>query len=168
MEEGLVVAIEFTAFDVESHSTCDYDHLTIQDGDGTTLMEKRCGSSLPANTIVSTSNRVELHFKTDTGVTYSGWSVTWSAVPVIQGECQNTFESRDSLFFNEAAFVPKKNAVILTPFRLLLVARDICIYKDYCRLTSSLFSRDCRHWRSEMWEGENSNSKVREDCNVRF
>ena len=87
MEEGLVLALQFTAFDVESHKTCDYDHLTIRDGDGTTLMEKRCGSSLPANTIVSTSNRVELYFKTDYYSAYSGWSVSWIAVT--QGECQN-------------------------------------------------------------------------------
>ena len=43
MEEGLVVAIEFTAFDVESDSTCSYDHVTIENGDGTILMEKTCG-----------------------------------------------------------------------------------------------------------------------------
>ena len=68
VEEGLVLALQFTAFNVEegyTQYTCEYDHLTIQDGDGTTLMEKRCGSSLPANTIVSTSNIVELYFKTD-------------------------------------------------------------------------------------------------------
>ena len=87
VEEGLVLALQFTAFSIESHFTCGYDHLTIRDGDGTTLMEKRCGSSLPANTILSTSNRVELYFKTDLSGTYSGWSVSWSAVT--QGECQN-------------------------------------------------------------------------------
>ena len=87
VDEGLVVALKFTAFNVESCSTCRCDHLTIQDGDGTTLMEKRCGSSLPANTIISTSNRVELYFKTDSSGTRSGWSVTWIAVT--QGECQD-------------------------------------------------------------------------------
>jgi len=79
VQEGQVLALQFTAFNVESSSTCAYDHLTIRDGNGTTLMEKRCGSSLPANIIISTSNRVELHFKTDKGVTRSGWSVSWSA-----------------------------------------------------------------------------------------
>ena len=122
------MAFQFSAFNVESSSTCAFDHLTIRDGDGTTLMKKRCGSSLPANTIVSTSNRVELYFKTDTGVTRSGWSVSWSAL--IQGECQNTFESRDSLFFYEAAFVSTKNVIILIIFRPLLVTRDVCIFKD--------------------------------------
>ena len=109
MEEGLVLALQFTAFNVEdsdTQSTCDYDHLTIRDGDGTTLMEKRCGSSLPANTIVSTSNRVELYFKTDSSGAYSGWSVSWSAV--IQGECQNAFETRDSLFLTKRLLFQQK------------------------------------------------------------
>ena len=106
VDEGLVVALKFTAFDIESHSTCAYDHLTIRDGDGTTLMKKRCGSSLPANTIVSTSNRVELYFKTDYYSAYSGWSVSWSAV--IQGECQNAFETRDSLFLTKRLLFQQK------------------------------------------------------------
>ena len=79
VEEGLIVAIEFTAFDVEFHSTCDYDHVTIKNGDGTTLMGKTCGSSLPA-AVTSTSNRVEIYFHTDDGDTESGWRLTWRAV----------------------------------------------------------------------------------------
>ena len=79
VEEGLVVAIEFTAFDVEFHSTCSYDHVTIKNGDGTTLMEKTCGSSLPA-AVTSTSNIVEIYFHTDANVSYSGWRLTWTAM----------------------------------------------------------------------------------------
>jgi len=79
VEEGLVVVMQFTAFDVESHSTCSYDHVTIISGDGTTLMEKTCGSSLPAD-VTSTSNRVEIHFHTDEIESYSGWRLTWRAV----------------------------------------------------------------------------------------
>ena len=83
--------MQFTTFDVEFHSTCSYDHLTIKNGDGTTLMEKTCGStsiytggqyidsSLPA-AVTSTSNRVEIYFHTDGGVTESGWRLTWRAV----------------------------------------------------------------------------------------
>ena len=79
VEQGLILSLQFTAFDVESHSTCDYDHLTITDGDGTTLMEKSCGSTLPAN-ITSTSNIVKLVFITNWRTTRAGWSVKWSAV----------------------------------------------------------------------------------------
>ena len=76
VEEGLVVAIEFTAFDVEY--PCN-DYVTIKNGDGTTLMEKTCGSSLPA-AVTSTSNIVEIYFHTDDSSSRSGWRLTWRAV----------------------------------------------------------------------------------------
>ena len=79
VEEGLIVEMQFTAFDVESHSTCSYDHVTIKNGDGTTLMEKTCGSSLPA-AVTSTSNTVEIYFHTDSSSSKSGWRLTWRAV----------------------------------------------------------------------------------------
>ena len=79
VEEGLIVEMQFTAFDVESSSTCSYDHVTIKNGDGTTLMEKTCGSSLPA-AVTSTSNIVEIYFHTDDIGSYSGWRLTWRAV----------------------------------------------------------------------------------------
>ena len=79
VEEGLILSLQFTAFDIESHSTCDYDHLTITDGDGTTLMEKSCGSSLPA-AITSRTNSVTLIFSTDDSYAKTGWSVNWTAV----------------------------------------------------------------------------------------
>ena len=69
----MLVSIEFIAFNIEYHPTCAYDHLSITDEDGTTLMEKSCGftrqgtvivggqslgSSLPAN-ITSRTNSAE-------------------------------------------------------------------------------------------------------------
>ena len=91
--------MQFTAFDVESDSTCSYDHVTIENGDGTPLMEKTCGflsdeydyydygiviggetgSSLPA-AVISTSNTVEIYFHTDDDYSFSGWRLTWRAV----------------------------------------------------------------------------------------
>ena len=105
VEQGLVISLQFTAFNIikKWDSTCDHDHLTITDGDGTTLLEKSCGSSSDGDVIVggqsigsslpaaiSTSNVVNLVFSTndydyfDNGI--SGWSVSWSAVT--PGECQ--------------------------------------------------------------------------------
>merc|ERR1712223_1123333 len=74
-----IVEMQFTAFDVEFHSTCSYDHVTIKNGDGTTLMEKTCGWSLPA-AVTSTSNIVEIYFHTDHSRSRSGWRLTWRAV----------------------------------------------------------------------------------------
>jgi len=77
--EGLVLRLEFTAFDVEDHESCAYDHLEIVDGDGTILLDKTCGDALPP-VFMSNTNHVDLIFKTDNSVTKSGWAVKWSAV----------------------------------------------------------------------------------------
>ena len=77
--DGTVLVLEFTAFDVESHPSCRFDYLKIQDGDGTTLMEKTCGSSLP-DKITSRSNKVFLDFKTNGKGRRTGWSVHWRDV----------------------------------------------------------------------------------------
>ena len=80
--EGLILSLEFNAFNIQSYSwdsTCSYDHLTITDDYGTTLMEKSCGSSLPA-AMTSISNTVKIMFSTDGYDTESGWSLNWTAV----------------------------------------------------------------------------------------
>jgi len=92
VEQGKIIKLTFDAFYVEYSSTCRWDHLTIVDGDGTTLLEKSCGdmhrgkvviggrkfSSLPD--IRSRSNMVKLHFKTDGSITMAGWRVRWFAI----------------------------------------------------------------------------------------
>lgn len=100
VEQGLIILLKFTAFDMEYHSTCGFDHLTITDGDGSSLMEKSCGSSndgpvqigsqlifssLPPD-VRSRSNVVNLEFSTDYRGVMTGWSVTWSAVTP-SGKC---------------------------------------------------------------------------------
>ena len=73
---GTVLVLEFTAFDVESHASCRFDYLKIRDGDGTTLMGKTCGSSLP-DRITSKTNIVHLDFKTNDIGQSTGWSINW-------------------------------------------------------------------------------------------
>ena len=79
MELGGLLLLQFTAFDIQSTPNCAFDYLTITDGDGTTFLEKTCGSILPPN-ITSTSNVINLFFKTNTDGTANGWSVSWSVV----------------------------------------------------------------------------------------
>ena len=82
VEEGLVVEMQFTAFNVDDCDSCSCDHVTIKNGDGVTLMEKTCGSSLPA-AVISNSNNVEIYFHTDDIIIQTsgaGWSLTWRAV----------------------------------------------------------------------------------------
>ena len=122
VEKGLIISLQFTAFDIEwCDSTCDYDHLTITDGDGTTLMEKSCGTTIPAD-IRSTSNIVKLVFSTGSKFTRSGWSVSWSAVT--PGECQQhlwmflvNFSIIDDALKNTRCFQPKQTRLCFSfPF----------------------------------------------------
>ena len=135
VEEGLVISLQFTAFDIEAESTCAYDHLTITDGDGTTLMEKSCGNSLPA-AIRSTSNVVNLVFTTDDyDGGNSGWSVSWSAVT--PGECQQhvwiflvnllkVFEPNNCGCFQEHQMLSTKPNQALPLFPLLNLLSFYC------------------------------------------
>ena len=75
VEEGLVIILQFTAFNTANS----HDHLRITDGDGTILVGKAYGSAMPTN-ITSTSNIIEMLFKTDASTSREGWSVSWSAV----------------------------------------------------------------------------------------
>ena len=85
VRDGLTISLQFIDFDIHIASSgyC-YDHLAIMDGNGTTLMEESCGSSLPAK-ITSTTNTVDLIFITSSVNSKPGWKVIWSAVT--PGEC---------------------------------------------------------------------------------
>ena len=95
----MILSLEFNAFDIDFDPVlcdlnCNCDHLTIMDGDGTTLMGKSCGSSLNSSTIfegrligsslppaiVSWSNSISITFKTGSLGSRSGWSISWKAV----------------------------------------------------------------------------------------
>ena len=75
VEEGMVILLQFTAFKT---ANCN-DKLRITDGDGTALLGRACGSSLPTK-IKSASNVIEMFFETDVDNTAEGWSARWSAV----------------------------------------------------------------------------------------
>ena len=74
---GKVVVMDFYSFDIEAHENCNYDHLTITDDDGTKLLNKACGNTLPAR-ITSSTNKVHLIFVTDHSVTKKGWAINVS------------------------------------------------------------------------------------------
>ena len=99
VEQGKVLSLEFTAFDIDFDPVlcdlnCNCDHVTIKDGDGTTLMGKTCGSSLNGTAIfegrligsslppviVSRTNSIGIFFKTGSLAAKSGWSANWKAV----------------------------------------------------------------------------------------
>ena len=128
VQEGMVISLQFSAFEIESEFDPDiydyysgsgsgdydyyygpsggydyhdhdyeaicYDHLTITDGNGTTLMEKTCGSTLPP-AIISSSNLIKIYFKTNRHTSRSGWSVNWSAlVPGLSINFESSFSQQ--------------------------------------------------------------------------
>ena len=80
VQQGLVIAIKFTAFDVEAHSSCRWDHLTVTEGDGTPLLARTCGSDPPPD-LTSNTSTVRVIFHTNIVNVGSGWRLEWTAVP---------------------------------------------------------------------------------------
>ena len=79
VEQGLLLLLEFTDFrivserDENSQLTCKLGNMSIIDGNGTTLMDKRCGWEKPK--ITSVSNVVEIIFRSGD---LTGWDLSWS------------------------------------------------------------------------------------------
>ena len=79
-KEGMVVELEFTAFNTESDWLFGgEDTLTILDNDGTVLSKERSGDCLPPK-MWSRTNVVHLQFVTDRYITRTGWSANWASV----------------------------------------------------------------------------------------
>ena len=98
MEEGSVLSLQFTAFDVEVNGSSCIDSVTVTDGDGKTLLDETCGGSTNGHLVIagqskgsllpkikSMSNVVMITFTTGDSYTMAGWSVTWSAIPTTTG-----------------------------------------------------------------------------------
>ncbi|WP_411026436.1 CUB domain-containing protein, partial [Salmonella sp. s54395] len=75
--DGQVVDLSFTAFDVEQQSTCNFDKLTVYDGDtaASAVLAVLCGSDIPSN-VYSSGTNMFLVFTTDSSVTAAGYDGT--------------------------------------------------------------------------------------------
>jgi len=76
---GKKIKMTFAAFSLEEAWGCGWDYLTIEDGNGSTLLGKSCGSVKPA-TITSKTNKVKVVFHSDYSVTSTGFKIDWVAV----------------------------------------------------------------------------------------
>ena len=84
------MSLEFNAFNIHSSSGRCNDHLTITDGNGTSLFWFNCGSlTAPFTAFTSISDTINIKFVTDSYSTESGWSLSWTAVT--PGECQDAW-----------------------------------------------------------------------------
>ena len=77
VKEGYLVKIKFVHFDVGKTFGCRGDYLEITDGDGTILMDRRCGFTLPP-VIFSRTKAVFVTFRTDGQEARTGWKLEWS------------------------------------------------------------------------------------------
>jgi len=70
--EGKIIRLNVSSFQMEDHSSCSYDKLTIGE-------EYYCGDDIPP-VIYSASNELTVEFHTDVSQTYEGFSLTYQAI----------------------------------------------------------------------------------------
>ncbi|MCJ8728547.1 hypothetical protein PDJAM_G00005700 [Pangasius djambal] len=76
------ISLFFDSFDVESHSSCNFDYLEVRNGSTATapLLGRYCGNTLP-NPIFPRSNELFLHFHSDFSAVRNGFEITWTSSP---------------------------------------------------------------------------------------
>ncbi|XP_053384013.1 cubilin-like isoform X1 [Mercenaria mercenaria] len=82
-----VIQLKFQMFDLEEHSTCNYDYLDIYDGRSlaSPLIGRYCGDAIPSEQIRSTSNTMTINFITDSSVTRAGFRAAYNTTYVCGG-----------------------------------------------------------------------------------
>ncbi|KAJ8389047.1 hypothetical protein AAFF_G00124440 [Aldrovandia affinis] len=78
--QGHTITLTFTYFQVEAHSQCSWDSVTIMNGGspGSPLIGQYCGNTSPG-TIQSGSNKLAVVFLADHSVSRGGFVATWTA-----------------------------------------------------------------------------------------
>lgn len=128
VEEGKVVEIEFTKFEVEYEQSCEYDWLKITESNGATILDKSCGDTKPTSPLLSKTNSVNVIFWTDHSKTYNGWSLNWRAVSYITSpNYPKKYDNdlKDEVYLIEAIGHEGKLELIFVDF-------EIEIYKGNC------------------------------------
>nr|KAG5692365.1 hypothetical protein BaRGS_007978 [Batillaria attramentaria] len=76
---GNTINISFSTFDLETHSSCQYDYLELRDGGtpSSTLLGRYCGNTMPP-ALASTGNLVLVNFVTDSSVVGSGFHLDYA------------------------------------------------------------------------------------------
>ena len=78
VQDGKAIKIEFSTFDLESSSSCQYDKLQIFEGKSSAPKATLCGSG--AKTYTSRGNKVFMRFTSDGSVTRQGFYGTYQTV----------------------------------------------------------------------------------------
>uniref|UniRef100_A0A671G3G5 Cubilin n=1 Tax=Rhinolophus ferrumequinum TaxID=59479 RepID=A0A671G3G5_RHIFE len=77
--QGHTITLTFSDFDIEAHSTCAWDSVTVRNGGspGSSIIGQYCGSSNP-RPIQSGSNQLVVIFNSDHSVQSGGFYATWN------------------------------------------------------------------------------------------
>ncbi|KAJ8039377.1 Cubilin [Holothuria leucospilota] len=97
---GQIVRLSFTSFNVEDHSSCDFDNLSIFDVISYTsrLLVKLCGSSLPAD-LRSSETALSVVFTTDSFVRSTGYN---ASISFETPECNTVILVRNAYAFYDS------------------------------------------------------------------
>ena len=79
---GYRVQLSFSAFNLESHSSCNYDYVELRNGfsSSSPLIAKYCGTSAPTRT--ANGRSIYVKFRSDGSFTRTGFRASFVAVPV--------------------------------------------------------------------------------------
>lgn len=82
--QGKVIVLNVLDFDIEQHSTCEFDYLQIFDSsssDNSTTLGRYCGDDKPG-TLTSSFNHMHIHFSSDASVFGRGFQANYTFVDV--------------------------------------------------------------------------------------
>ncbi|CAH2282322.1 cubilin [Pelobates cultripes] len=79
VKDGHRVILNFTDFDVEFHNACEYDSVSVYDGENSDapVLQILCGSQVPS-AIISTQNTMFIHLQSDHSGQHRGFSSQFS------------------------------------------------------------------------------------------
>ncbi|XP_063063043.1 cubilin [Engraulis encrasicolus] len=80
--ENNSISLFFDSFDLEYHSSCNFDFLEVRNGSTASapLLGKFCGSTLPSP-VFPGANLLFLRFKSDVSAARNGFEITWTSSP---------------------------------------------------------------------------------------
>jgi len=82
VEEGHYIELSFTKFDVEEETSCSFDWVTVEDGDGRILLDKTCGTTIPQK-VVSHTNSLTVKFHSDHKGNKGGFHAEYKEVEAV-------------------------------------------------------------------------------------
>lgn len=82
VDDSKNVEFKFETFNVEPHTTCNYDYVQLYDGTdfSTPLTGRLCGTTIPVGFFHSTGNSMLINMVTDSSLAYAGFSGAYLAV----------------------------------------------------------------------------------------